>query len=49
MRSIVTNIQLHEFEIIECNLCLFCSKSPENLLHLLCNCVIVEILTSLIG
>jgi len=41
-RSIVTNIQLHGFEIIERNLCLFCSKSPENLLHLFCDCAIVE-------
>jgi len=42
MRSIITNIQLHGFEIIESNLCLFCSKLPENLLHSFCDCVIVE-------
>jgi len=51
IRSIVTNIQLHGLEIIKSNLYLLCSKSPENLLHLFCDCVLSKIfgMTSLIG
>jgi len=41
-RSIVTNIQLHGFEIIESDSCLSCSKSSENILRLFCDCIIVE-------
>jgi len=42
MRSIVTNIQLCGFEIIESKLCVFCFKLPETLFHLFCDCKILD-------
>ena len=41
LRSIVTQLQLHGFELVDDNLCKFCRKDPETLVHLLCNCEIV--------
>ena len=41
LRSIVTQLQPHGFEILDDNLCKFCGKEPETLMHLFCNCEIV--------
>ena len=40
LRSMVTQLQLHEFEFVDDNLCKFCRKEPETLMHLLCDCEI---------
>ena len=40
-RSIVTQLQLHGFELVDNNLCKFCRKDPETLMHLFCDCEIV--------
>ena len=42
MRSIVTNIQLAGFVIIDSELCTFCLQYPETINHLFLNCKIVE-------
>ena len=41
LRSIVTQLQLHGFELVDDNLCKFCRKEPETLMHLFCDCEIV--------
>ena len=41
LRSIVTQLQLHGFERVDDNLCKFCRKEPETLMHLFCDCKIV--------
>ena len=40
LRSIVTQLQLQGFELVDDNLCKFCRKEPETLMHLLCDCEI---------
>ena len=40
LRSIVTQLQPHGFEILDDNLCKFCGKEPDTLMHLFCNCEI---------
>ena len=42
LRSIVTNIQLAGFDIINSELCTFCLQHPETINHLFLNCKIVE-------
>ena len=42
LRSIVTNIQLAGFDIIDNELCTFCLQHPETINHLFLNCKIVE-------
>ena len=41
LRSIVTQLQLHGFELVDDNLCKFYRKEPETLMHLFCDCEIV--------
>ena len=41
LRSIVTQLQLHGFKLVDNNLCKFCGKEPETLMHLFCDCEIV--------
>ena len=42
LRSIVINIQLAGFDIIDSELCTFCLQHPETINHLFLNCKIVE-------
>ena len=42
LRSIVTNVQLHVLDIASDNLCTFCCEKPEILIHLFCDCKIVD-------
>ena len=42
MRSIVTNIQLDGFDIIDSELCTFCLQHPETINHMFLNCKIAE-------
>ena len=35
-KAIVTQVQLHDFEIVKYNFCKFCTKDPESLLLLFC-------------
>ena len=41
LRSIVTQLQLQGFELVDDNLCKFCRKEPETLMHSFCDCEIV--------
>ena len=41
-RSLVTNIQLHQWQIISSNLCSFCNLMKETVVHLLTQCDIVK-------
>ena len=41
LRSIVTQLQLHGFELVDDNLCKLCGKESETLMHLFCDCEIV--------
>ena len=41
LRSIVTQLQLYGFELVDDNLSKFCRKEPETLMHLFCDCEIV--------
>ena len=41
LRPIVTQLQLHGFELVNDNLSKFCRKEPETLMHLVCDCEIV--------
>ena len=41
LKSIVTQLQLHGFELIDDNLCKFCGKDPETSMYLFCYCEIV--------
>ena len=36
MRSIVTNVQLNGFGIVDKNHCVFCSENPGSIIHLFC-------------
>ena len=40
LRSILTQIQLHGRKLVDDNLCKFCGKEPETLMHLFCDCKI---------
>ena len=40
--GLVTNIQLEKWQILPSNLCTFCKKEPEEILHLLAHCPEVE-------
>ena len=40
LRSIVTQLHLHGFELVDDNLCKFCRKEPETLIHLFYDCKI---------
>ena len=42
LRSIVTNVQLYVLDIASDNLCTFCREEPETLIHLFCDCKIVD-------
>ena len=42
MRSVVTNVQLAEFDIIDREMCAFCLQHPETINHMFLNCKIVE-------
>ena len=42
LRSIVTKIQLCVLDITSDNLCTFCREEPETLIHLFCDCKIVD-------
>ena len=42
LRSIVTKIQLCVLDITSDNLCTFCGEEPETLIHLFCDCKIVD-------
>ena len=41
-RSLVTNIKLHKWKIINSELCSFCQREPETLLHMLIYCKHVQ-------
>ena len=41
-RAIVTNKQLHGFDLIENGTCAFCKTETEILMHLFCTCTIVQ-------
>ena len=41
LKSIVTQLQLHGFELVDDNLCKFCVKEADTLMHLFCDCEIV--------
>ena len=41
LRLIVTQLQLHGFELVDDNLCKFCRKKTKTLMHLFCDCEIV--------
>ena len=43
LRSIVTNVQLAGFGIVDSNYCVFCSEEPETIIHLFCMCKFVVI------
>jgi len=43
LRAIVNNVQLCGFEMVESNLCGFCSEKPETLIHLFSECKVVDV------
>ena len=49
LRSIVTRVQLHGYEIVENNLCKFCYKKLETLMHLFCKCETVILLWNIVS
>ena len=42
LRAIVTNVQLHDFGIVDSPFCSFCAQSIETILHLFCFCPVVD-------
>ena len=42
LRTIVCNLQLFGFGVIENDLCTFCKKGSETVLHLFCTCIHVQ-------
>jgi len=50
LRVIVTNAQLHGFDMIDKTFCCFCKTNPETVMHLICDCYHVcqfwEVITS---
>jgi len=43
LRAIVTNVQLCGLKMVESNLCGFCYKKPETLIHLFSECKVVDV------
>ena len=43
LRSIVTNVQMHVLDTAFDNLHTFCREEPETLIHLFCDCKIVDV------